>query len=241
MHGSHLNTHAAFGQVAARVDGDYRVIAPDVRGFGRSLSPDVSSHTWSQYVADLLALLDHLELPTAIVGGQSFGAGITVAAALREPHRVRALVIAQPAYAGAEIGNTDAQNAVWVTGKALVAEAEADGLEAALLRSQTDEAGRAWIRKAVVDQEDEGSFLAAHRGDMGTVQPFASLGELRSIKVPALLIPGSDPAHDPLITEMYADHLEHVVRARSSGNDPSTWVGDLLDFAPHVNRGPLED
>src|SRR5205085_4180976 len=114
-------------------------------------------------------------LPSATIGGQSFGAGITVATALRSRERIGALVIAQAAYAGAEVGHTESQKAVWVQGRALVKESAADGLLAAMLRSQTDGAGRAWVQKAVAKQQDEASFLAAHRGEMQTVQPFAHL------------------------------------------------------------------
>jgi 3-oxoadipate enol-lactonase len=230
MHGSHLNSHAAFAESAARLGNSFTVIAPDIRGFGRSVCSDAGLHTWDQYVTDLFALLDQRELAAATIGGQSFSAGIAVAAALREPRRVRALVIAQPAYAGAEVGTTVAQQPVWVRVRALLEEAEADGLTAALLRTRTDEPGREWVRKAVAEQQDERSFVAAHRGEMGTVQPFRSLEELHSIQVPVLLFPGDDAAHDPLITQMYAEHLPHVVRARTSSMNPSDWVSDLLDF-----------
>ena len=239
MHGSHLNSHAAFADLAAELDGNVQVIAPDIRGFGRSVSPDAGSHTWNQYVADLIALLDHLGLATAIFGGQSFSAGIAVAAALRIPQRTRALVIAQPAYAGAEVGNTAAQQAVWVQAKLLVDEAAAEGLAPAMLRTQTDDPGREWVRKAVSEQHDERSFLAAHRGEMGTVQPFQSLEQLHSIQVPVLLFPGSDAAHDPSITTMYAAHLPDVIRGRTSSMNPSEWADDLLDFMSLVARGPL--
>jgi pimeloyl-ACP methyl ester carboxylesterase len=193
LHGSHLNTHECFAALAAQLDGTFQVIAPDVRGFGRSVSPEPQSHTWEQYVADVLALLDHLRLPTATIGGQSFGAGIAVATALRAPARVGALVIAQPAYAGAKVGHTESQKHVWVQGRALVKESAADGLLAAMLRSQADDAGRAWVLGAVAQQQDESSFLAAHRGEMQTAQPFSDVEDLQSIDVPVLLIPGDDP------------------------------------------------
>jgi pimeloyl-ACP methyl ester carboxylesterase len=46
MHGSRLDSHTAFADLAARLDGTFQVIAPDIRGFGRSVSPDAGSHTW---------------------------------------------------------------------------------------------------------------------------------------------------------------------------------------------------
>jgi hypothetical protein len=101
-----------------------------------------------------------------------------------------------------------------------------------MLRSQADDAGRAWVLEAAAQQQDEASFLAARCGEMQTAQPFADLEDLRSIDVPVLLIPGDDPGHDPLITETYAQHLRQLTRATTcSSMDPLTWVDDLRSLA----------
>ncbi len=47
---------------------------------------------------DLIALLDHLEIDRAIVGGISLGAAVAVNVALRFPDRVLGLVLSRPAW-----------------------------------------------------------------------------------------------------------------------------------------------
>jgi pimeloyl-ACP methyl ester carboxylesterase len=229
LHGSGLSTHAIFAGLHGRLANTFQVIACDVRGFGRSISPDQRTHTWDQYVDDVLALLDSLALPSAVVGGQSFGSGIALATALRHPDRVQGLVIAQPGYAGADIGQTNAQRPVWTKGRTLVDAAREHGLLTAMLNEQPAEGGQMWVRRAVAEH-DEASFLAAHSGQLQTVQPFLSLVDLQAVEMPVLLIPGDDDAHDPWITDMYASHLPQVIIGGSSSADPLTWADDLLTF-----------
>ena len=53
----------------------------------------------SQCLADdLVALLDHLEIERAVVGGISLGSAVAVNMALRYPERVRGLVLSRPAW-----------------------------------------------------------------------------------------------------------------------------------------------
>jgi len=69
------------------------VIAYDFRGNGRSDKPHgkVSIHT---FVEDTVGLLDHLEVPSAHVYGQSFGGMVGIELALAHRERVRSLVLA---------------------------------------------------------------------------------------------------------------------------------------------------
>jgi 3-oxoadipate enol-lactonase len=67
----------------------YRVIVPDLQGFGRTpLAPGTVSHP-----ADLVALLDELGVERATVAGASFGGFVALALALRAPERVAGLVL----------------------------------------------------------------------------------------------------------------------------------------------------
>jgi pimeloyl-ACP methyl ester carboxylesterase len=70
----------------------WRVVTWDRRGCGRSSDPG-EGHTWQVWRDDLRALLDHLEIESAYVGGCSYGALLSLELALEWPHRVRALVL----------------------------------------------------------------------------------------------------------------------------------------------------
>lgn len=73
---------------------DYRVIAPDLRGHGRSSAPeDLNSYTMEAYADDLRALLDALEIDVCALVGCSFGGMIAVHFATAHAERVAGLVL----------------------------------------------------------------------------------------------------------------------------------------------------
>ena len=73
---------------------DYRAIAPDLRGHGRTSAPeDLDEYTMERYEADVLALLDHLDIEVAAIAGCSFGGMIAVCLAVHHPERVAGLVL----------------------------------------------------------------------------------------------------------------------------------------------------
>jgi pimeloyl-ACP methyl ester carboxylesterase len=71
---------------------EFRVITWDERGFGQT-EFDGRPFTYWDSAADCLALLDHLGIERAVVGGMSQGGFLSLRAALLAPERVRALVL----------------------------------------------------------------------------------------------------------------------------------------------------
>ncbi len=69
-----------------------RIVAPDLMGFGAS--DVVAGQSVDQHADDLVALLDHLRLPKAVVCGLSMGGYVALAFARRHPSRVAALILA---------------------------------------------------------------------------------------------------------------------------------------------------
>lgn len=92
LHAFPLSSEMYRQQIAALAP-RYRVIAPDFRGFGKSEMGEGPSEM-STFATDALALLDHLELPNAVVGGLSMGGYASMALLDQDPSRVRALVLA---------------------------------------------------------------------------------------------------------------------------------------------------
>lgn len=75
----------------------FRVITVDMLGHGAShVELDMSAHSMTQYGGDVIALLDHLGLDQAVIGGTSLGANVSLEAAVAAPARVRALVLEMP-------------------------------------------------------------------------------------------------------------------------------------------------
>jgi len=73
----------------------HRLIIYDTRGHGRTTAPpDESAYGLArEYVADQLALMDHLGVETAHVGGLSMGGMIAQEFALQHPERLRSLLL----------------------------------------------------------------------------------------------------------------------------------------------------
>ena len=78
----------------------YRFIVWDPRGHGQSDSPpNLDAYGSGNSAYDLLALLDHLGISKAYVGGLSMGGGISARFALLFPHRTAALIVIDSASA----------------------------------------------------------------------------------------------------------------------------------------------
>lgn len=75
---------------------DYDVIGYDARGHGRSDAPE-SGYGIDDRVADLVGLLDALEISDAVLVGHSMGGSTVASAAASQPDRVREVVMIEPA------------------------------------------------------------------------------------------------------------------------------------------------
>jgi len=94
IHGFPLDQRMWDAQLAGLTD-QVRVIAPDLRGFGRSAAaPFAGPLTMEQHADDLAGLLDALGIGRAVVVGLSMGGYIAFAFWRRHAARVQALVLA---------------------------------------------------------------------------------------------------------------------------------------------------
>ena len=76
-------------QVPVLVEAGYRVIAPDTRGCGESeMSPRILDYHIDNLVADLIALLDTLDIEKVRLIGHDWGAAISWRLATHHPERV---------------------------------------------------------------------------------------------------------------------------------------------------------
>jgi pimeloyl-ACP methyl ester carboxylesterase len=74
-----------------------RAICVDLLGHGRSDRPeDLRLYSMPLFARQVAALLDHLELDSAVVGGTSLGANVALELATREPERASGLFLEMP-------------------------------------------------------------------------------------------------------------------------------------------------
>lgn len=94
LHGWPDSTYLWRHQVPYLVSHGFRVIAFDLRGFGRSDKPqDVSAYAFQNSVADVLGVLDQLGLSRVHLVGHDWGAFIAWMTAILHPERVERLVV----------------------------------------------------------------------------------------------------------------------------------------------------
>jgi pimeloyl-ACP methyl ester carboxylesterase len=86
----------SFFDPIAELAQDFRVIAMDQRNAGRSRAPISATDGWETYVADHLALLDHLGVRRAHVMGGCIGASYCLGLIKLAPKRVGAAVLQNP-------------------------------------------------------------------------------------------------------------------------------------------------
>lgn len=194
--------HEMFIPLARHLRDLCRVVLPDIRGYGRSVCTDPALHTWSRYAGDVVALLDHLSLPRAVIGGAGLGGTIALRTALAFPERVEALI----AISVEEIEDDEAKRAEIEFMDAFAGRASSEGIEAAWAPVLGDLAPiiGALVRDAI-PRSNAASIAAA--AAIGRDRSFRSIEELAVIEAPTLVFGGMDYRHPRRIAEEVAKVL----------------------------------
>ena len=226
LHGpmaSHLAALPLVAPLAAR----YRVVAPDVRGSGKSWSG--APLTFDQLADDVAALLDHIGAERAVVGGLSGGSGIALRFALRHPSRTAALVLVKPVYAGEERGYTKEQRLTFTRMDAVASRALDEGVQ--VLRPLYANLPPPVREKALAMLEgfDAASVVATSRFVASGAQPFTSAADLRSLAVPTLLVRGDDALHPAEVSNLYVENIPDCTVASASTTDVAAAIGAFCD------------
>src|SRR6185312_16024657 len=167
------------GQHAILGDG-HRVISWSMRGHGETESPaDPAQYSADLTVADMRALLGHLGVEHAVIGGLSLGGYVSLAFYLAHPEMVQALVICDsgPGYRNAEARADWNKRAHERAG-----ELESKGLDALAGRSRE-------MREAMGHHRSAQGLAHAARG-MLAQEGSQVMDGLGSIRVPTLIIVG---------------------------------------------------
>jgi 3-oxoadipate enol-lactonase len=187
-HGFLMDRSMFRAQVAALAP-RYRVVTFDQRGLGETVAP--GPFTFWDSARDLLALLDHLDIERAVVGGMSQGGFVSLRAALTAPERVRALLLLDT-QAGTEdpvlATGYDALLDTWLAeGPAAVR----DLVAAVILGPGTWDD---WFDKWV--EADPAQLVLAYRALMDRDDITDHLGD---IHCPSLVVHGTEDAAIPLV------------------------------------------
>lgn len=193
------------------------VVTLDPLGHGRSDRPaDPHAYSVTAFAEQVVALLDHLGAPQAVVGGTSLGANVALETAVLAPDRVRGLILEAP------ILDNGVEAGILVFGPLLLS-ARFLPLGVAALRRLTRPVPRGvvpfWtgVLLDTCDQRPGAMAAMLHGMFFGRAAP--SSRERRGIAVRALVVGHpADPVHRLADAAMLADELPEatLVRARSA-------------------------
>jgi len=172
----------------------YRVLRVDIRGHGGS-EPGTGDATIDALCGDALAVLDRLEVSRCHLVGLSIGGILAQAMAVKQPTRFMSLMLCDTA-----ASTPAAWREVWPERMRIVREAAsvAPLADSTIERWFTDafraRAPRRWreIRDAIAGMSADGYLHAA-----AALVDFDYTAGLRSLRVPALVVCGSDDAGTP--------------------------------------------
>ena len=248
IHGLLLSRKMHAPLATTLADRGHRVIVPDLLGHGESDRPrDMWRYSMPIFGEEVLGLLDHLDVEEAVIGGTSLGANVTLETAVRDPSRVRGLVIEMPVLDNALLACALVFSPllVWLTFGEPVARLVA---RAARLvprgLSQLGDVGLDWI------SQDPAPSAAVLQGlFFGRTAPPRS--ERATIEAPALVIGhGRDPIHpfsdsDMLVRELANGTLleaNSILELRLNPERLTDEIADFLDAcwkpAPAQRRRP---
>jgi 3-oxoadipate enol-lactonase len=204
LHGGMAN-HLAVMPLLAQLSVRYRVIAPDQRGSGKSVS--AAPLDFARLADDVVALLDHLGLQTAVIGGVSSGSGVALHCALRHPARTARLVMVSPVYGGAELGYTEQQRATFGMMDALASRAPVEGMQVVRPLYANLPPDIRDLALATIAGFDAASVAATSHFIASGAQPFRSAADLRDLRAPTLLVRGNDAVHPAEVSDLLASSI----------------------------------
>jgi 3-oxoadipate enol-lactonase len=194
IHGFPLSSDMYRPQRAA-LSSRFRVITPDLRGMGRSDAPGANP-TIESYADDVVALLDHLGIGQAIIGGMSMGGYVLLALLRRHPDRAKGVILIDTR---AEADTDEGRANRFTMADQARAEGAAPIAEAMLPKMLTERTIRE--RPDLADTVREMMLATPVDGIVGALHAMAARPDssdvLASIAVPALIIVGSDDPVTP--------------------------------------------
>jgi pimeloyl-ACP methyl ester carboxylesterase len=212
----------------------HHVYTLDLLGHGRSDRPsDPTHYSMTAFGQQVIALLDHLGVERAVVGGTSLGANTTLEVAARAPERLRGMLIEMPVL-------DNAVEAGIIAFAPLLFVARAVPIAVTAVRRVADSVPRSlvpfWsgIALDTLSQEPESMAAAIHGIFYGRVAP--PHHERIGITVPALVVGHPrDPVHPAADAAMLAEELVscRFVEAESIlewRRRPDRLNGEALDF-----------
>ena len=237
----------------------YRLVIYDSRGHGKTTAPaDMEQYGLARhYVADQLALMDHLGIKRAYVGGLSMGGMIAQEFALQHPDRVKALLLFDTGPGMGAMAQDAARMAQFTQMREMMQTlARTKGMSAIIdaMRNSPMALSPAATARAIPDsvrrhvENMQQMSVDGYLGGSKAMQDWSgSLDRLPRITAPTLVLVGEQ---DNLLAASRAIHGKiagsRFVLLRNSGHGTNMWrpeafATETLDFLAAVDAGQSVD
>ncbi len=217
------------------VPAGWRVITPDLPGFGNSSDPPVN--TMTGMAEHVLRALDSMGLERAVIGGLSMGGYVTLALYRLAPERFEAMILADTRATADNDTQKEGRRKMIATVRAKGATAVADEMLPKLLgaTSQKEHPDLATTVRGMIESTAPDAIAAAAEAMMNRPD---STSLLASIEIPALIVCGEEDVLTPpadaraLHQQIRASRLELLPGAGHLSNleAPARFSGALRDF-----------
>ncbi len=216
-------TAAMWGPQLVNFSRKFRVIVPDLRGFGKTTKGEEEATSMELMADDLAGLLDHLKLKKAVIVGFSMGGYIAFSFYRKYPDRTQALVLCDTR---SEADSEEVRSAryqliekIKETGQ----RSAADGLVPRLFGPQTYRQQQEMVAHlaGLIERNNPAGTIAAARG-MAERPEFNFL--LKEIKVPTLVMVGKE------------DLIASPEGARKMAEQIPDWQFSIIPNAGHMSN-----
>jgi 3-oxoadipate enol-lactonase len=230
IHGYPL-MHTIWKPVINLLGSEARWITPDIRGFGRSSSPK-GTYSMPLLASDMAALLDHLQIKSAVVIGHSMGGYIALNFFKAYPERLLGLgLICSQAAADNEERRAARQAQI-----KKVIEQGTDYLAATMAATLTNQTDLVTDLQEIILQADTDGIIGAL---LGMAEREDMTDYLSKIKVPTLVVVGSSDTLIPtqksremanrlpdasLVQIANAAHIPMMENPRALAYELSNWL-----------------
>ena len=166
--------------------GGFRRLTLECRGQGKSSLGNANEISIAQFADDILAFADSRGIDRFVIGGISMGAAIALRIAVKNPARVKALILARPAWlwGAAPVNMKPFIEVAGYLQQRTVSDFEASATAQRLAREAPDNLVSLKKFFAAKDRSAAASLLSAIAAD----GPGVSEAEVRAIAVPTLII-----------------------------------------------------
>jgi pimeloyl-ACP methyl ester carboxylesterase len=216
VHGAWVD-HTSWNAVIPRLAESFRVVSYDLRGHGQSRIEPPDAGTVHDDIADLVALIDHLELGAVNIAGISSGACIALRLAVEHPTLVRRVLPHEPPLAQLLIDDPENKPLLDQVGELLGATAstiEAGEHRAAAQLFFDNVVGLPWTDLARDEQDLIASHASAFAGQLRDPDAVAlDPNALTGLRTPVLLSQGeTSPPFATLIVDELAALMPGATR-----------------------------